>query len=401
MRSDLRQLLQRHRVLFVPGLSASRLFRPPSPAAPLPFPLRHPRLLLTYSGRSALYQAGRLLGLSGDDTVLCPAYNCGHEIEPFLRLQVPVRYYRVRRRLEVDFEDLERKMGEHSPRLLLVTHYFGFPQDLEPIRRLCDERRVVLLEQCAHSFLGRDLGRTGHLAVFSFQKTVPLPHGGALVVNDPSLEGCLPIVRDGLVRPSSLSTWSRTFDLWQRSLLIRSSSPARFLVSRLLLLLASPLIQVRRWVPGWPAGGSAADLDRRFDFEDRILTWDMSGVARRILGGMDFEAVISRRRANFQFLLESLRDLPGLDPVFSRLPAGVCPLAFPFLTSRAQDLVERLHGKGIGATHWWSPLHPAVPWGDFPESVSLKQNLVALPVHQDLEQGPLERMVEEVRHLVA
>jgi perosamine synthetase len=114
------------------------------PSAAGPFPLSRERLLLTFSGTVALYQAFRALELPPGSTVLCPSYNCGHEIEPLVRLGLQVQCYRVGLDLKPDLRDIERRMGPEI-RALLVTHYFGFAQPLAELRTLCDRRGIRLV----------------------------------------------------------------------------------------------------------------------------------------------------------------------------------------------------------------------------------------------------------------
>ena len=59
--------------------------------------------------------------------VLCPSYNCGHEIEPLLRLGLRPKWYRVGPDLETDLDDIRRRFTEEV-RAVLVTHFFGFAQ---------------------------------------------------------------------------------------------------------------------------------------------------------------------------------------------------------------------------------------------------------------------------------
>src|SRR5205814_2127312 len=84
----------------------------------------------------------------------------------------------------VDLADIATKL-DSSTKLLMVTNYFGFPQDLLKIRWFCDEHKIFLLEDCAHSFFGeykgKPLGSYGDYAVASSMKFFPVYDGGCLV----------------------------------------------------------------------------------------------------------------------------------------------------------------------------------------------------------------------------
>src|SRR3970282_22681 len=92
----------------------------------------------------------------------------------------------------LDLEDAERRISPRT-RALYVIHYAGFAQPMDEVRSLARRRGLLVVEDCALSLLAaegtRPLGSTGHLGVFCFYKTLPVPNGGALVVNDPTVRG--------------------------------------------------------------------------------------------------------------------------------------------------------------------------------------------------------------------
>lgn len=94
------------------------------------------------------------------------------------------------RTLCVDFESLERGVGEETVGLL-VTHLFGGRMPMEPISQWAQQRRLLVFEDCAQGYWGD--GFTGHPAsavcMFSFG---PIKHntalgGGLFFIRDPEL----------------------------------------------------------------------------------------------------------------------------------------------------------------------------------------------------------------------
>lgn len=72
---------------------------------------------------------------------------------------------------------------------LIVTNLWGLCAELDEIRRICDEHKIFMIEDCAHnmgsSWKGRHAGTYGDLGVFSFQqgKHLPTGDGGVMVTN--------------------------------------------------------------------------------------------------------------------------------------------------------------------------------------------------------------------------
>ncbi|MCX5704161.1 MAG: DegT/DnrJ/EryC1/StrS family aminotransferase [Candidatus Omnitrophica bacterium] len=147
-------------------------------------------VLLIHKARTGIRHACRLLGLGSGTEVLAPAYNCGSEIDALLDSGASVVLYRIDRCCKIDIEDLRSRITSKT-KAIYVTHYFGFPQGMGEIRELCSIYKIYLIEDCALSLFSSDglkkLGDCGEIAVFSLPKTLPVPDGGVLVINNPDI----------------------------------------------------------------------------------------------------------------------------------------------------------------------------------------------------------------------
>ena len=78
-------------------------------------------------------------------------------------------------------------------RAIIPVAICGLPADMDPIMKLAEEHRIVVIEDNAQCILGQYKGRVagsiGHFASFSFQasKTVTCGDGGILICSDDSL----------------------------------------------------------------------------------------------------------------------------------------------------------------------------------------------------------------------
>lgn len=76
-------------------------------------------------------------------------------------------------------------------KVVVVYHQYGFPQDLDSIFPVCADRKIAVVEDCAHAldgrYKGRPLGTEGLAGVFSFSKFFPSLVGGAVRSQDPAL----------------------------------------------------------------------------------------------------------------------------------------------------------------------------------------------------------------------
>lgn len=83
------------------------------------------------------------------------------------------------------------KVISPKTKAVVVTHLFGNPADMEGISKLCKERGIALIEDCAQAFLaehqGRMVGTWGDIGCFSLQqgKHITTGEGGLVVSNNP------------------------------------------------------------------------------------------------------------------------------------------------------------------------------------------------------------------------
>jgi dTDP-4-amino-4,6-dideoxygalactose transaminase len=87
-------------------------------------------LYYTHKGRCGLGLLCKHWKLQAGDEVLVPAYNCGTEIDPFMHYGLNVIFYKVDQHANIDFEDLLQRVT-HRTKVIYVTHYFGWPQDIK------------------------------------------------------------------------------------------------------------------------------------------------------------------------------------------------------------------------------------------------------------------------------
>jgi dTDP-4-amino-4,6-dideoxygalactose transaminase len=348
-------------------------------------------IFYTYQGRNAIALLCSFAGLGAGDEVLAPAYNCGAEIDPFLRSGARVVLYDVNRDLSIDVDRVCRSITG-STRVVYVTHFFGIGQPLESLASVCQMRGVVLVEDCAQALFSAmpdsRLGSAGDAAIYSFVKTLPTPDGGALVVDrelsrgedqrisppvTATIRGCLPLVKKRLMNSERFGGVVRGALSLVRGSRQRTSNDGGLGVRY------PPMLQSNRFV------------------ESRSR-WMMSRVSRGVLQSADIPTIVETRRRNFNFLLQALDGTPGFSIVIADLPAGVCPMAFPFVVADRSYWCSQLEDSGI-LIQGWPGYYPGFDWDAYPQACHLKDNLLTLPVHQDLTPAHMEFIAKCVKRV--
>jgi len=355
----------------------------------LPPPLNVKPVHHLFWARNAIYHGIRALGVSPGECVLAPSFHCATAIEPILKCGARVKFYNVRRDCSPDFNDIEAKIDSKT-RAVLAIHYFGFPQPIREFQQLCRDHRLYLIEDCAHVLTGETdgdlLGTFGDISIFSWRKFLPLYDGGQLVVNNPALKVDIPWARNSLL--FNVKVGKNILD----KLTEASRSKTVKVMSR---VLDVPQSLGRRLLSVSRRQGAVLSIENQsVDFDPSLTNVRMSGFSRHILRNMDIPAIREKRRINSAYLLTELKSLPGITALFTRLPEGVCPWAFPVLSAGRPGFHAFLRSKGIPTYSWSGVIHRELPIEEFPDAEFLYQNLVFLPVHQNIGEPEIGAMIQ-------
>jgi dTDP-4-amino-4,6-dideoxygalactose transaminase len=176
------------------------------------------------SARAAFSAYLRAIYIRSNDTVLLPSYigwtsrEGSGVFDPIQEVGCRFAFYRMQQDLSVDLGDFVTRLSEVKPRVVLLLHYFGFPdKNAEQLAAMSNRHGALLVEDEAHAMLsdlqGGCCGRYGDVAIYSLHKLFPVPDGGALISNGVDLEITAP-------RPSGLPA----YDFHQISLRRRANA---------------------------------------------------------------------------------------------------------------------------------------------------------------------------------
>jgi len=145
------------------------------------------------SGRSALLAILNSLGLEKESEVLLQAFTCNAVPNPIIWAGLkPVYVDCDEKNFNIDINDLKSKITPKS-KAVIVQHTFGLPADTDEVLKICEENRLILIEDCAHSlgatYKGKKVGMFGKVAFFSFSrdKVISSVYGGMVVTSDDEL----------------------------------------------------------------------------------------------------------------------------------------------------------------------------------------------------------------------
>lgn len=152
------------------------------------------------SGTAALHIAVNAVGIGpGDEVITSPVTDIGTVIGVLYQQAVPVFADLGKGTHNLDVTDVKRRITPKT-KAVIAVHLTGNPCDLDALRDLADDHRLILIEDCAQAwgakYRGRPIGSVGHLACFSLQnsKHITCGDGGVVGTNDerfgPLLQPC-------------------------------------------------------------------------------------------------------------------------------------------------------------------------------------------------------------------
>ena len=352
------------------------------------------QIYLAPSARCAIAQVLSLLPLG---EVVMPAFNCEVVKSAVEAAGRRIIYVDIAKG-SVNATAAEFATAAQPGRILLATHQFGVPTDIESICELGKERSCVVIEDAACSFgaarNGRPLGTFGDFGIYSFEnwKRLPAFRGGAISVNNSNHFDPARLETELFVKTTSKLPIRELV-----SALGRNVFTIPWLYGRLVL----PILMQNYFRQSVDAGGggrrsitSGAPFTRAVHPYQAQLILRMLGRLDRIRGHIQQLATVyaeAFRNGVVTTFLPSSFDAAGLLRF---------PVAFPG-KSRAEALRNALRRGLYLETEFEQPMPPSAECARFPNAVWMCRNLVLLPLYRSLSAQNaawLARQVNEVAH---
>ncbi len=314
------------------------------------------------SGTAALHLIVKALGLGPGDEVLVPSFTFAASVNAILyERATPVFVDIEPETYNLDPADLESKVGART-RAILAVDVFGHPADWDAILDVARRRGLVAIDDSCEALgaehRGTRLGSLGAAAAFAFypNKQITTGEGGMIVTDDGDLARLARSLRNQ--GRSEMGAWLEHERLGYNYRMDEMSA-------------ALGVSQLRR-LP--------AHLERR----DRVA---------RMYGERLAEIDLVRPPRAFPWARPSwfvyvVTLAPGLD---------------------RRPVLEAMERRGIPVRAYFSPIHRqpyirnefALECADLPVTEDVARRTVALPFHNRLTEGEVERVVRALREAIA
>jgi hypothetical protein len=296
--------------------------------------------------RQALVDALLLGGVGEGDKVLVPELICKDVVASIHTVKAIPVFYQVDKQLApINLH------ADESIKAIIAVNYFGFAQNMGDFNRESQRFGAVLIEDNAHGFLSSDtsnspLGTRGDLGIISIRKSLRIPDGAQLLVNNQLLLKNIPQQIPYVRSPLGLRFTAQRLALEvQRTTRLPLLEWARYVVRRIRLIstgsalpISPPSAEFESITPTGPRDSSMSSLQ-----------------------SLDIAHEINRRKTLYQ-TVASLSLNCDIQPVFESLPANCVPYGFPFYADSVAAASVSKSVKKLGIE--------VINWPDLPASVA-------------------------------
>jgi dTDP-4-amino-4,6-dideoxygalactose transaminase len=346
-------------------------------------------------GSLALGLALRHMDVTHGDEILIPAYHCVAMVEPVISRGAKPVFFKINDDTSLDLDDVKSRLTPRS-RALMAPHFFGFHQDMPKIRAFCDEHGLLLIEDCAHAFFGstggHPLGHYGDYVIGSAWKFFPIAEGGCLVSSRQDLSGVRILSGGPFLEAKNLVNTLEYATEYNRlgwvNPIVKTILNAKTAVLHKLKPQPEAPTPMSFPVSAPPTGFTEARVRQSAPFWVRLL-----------LRHAPRDRIVCKRRENFQSMLQQLGAIPGMRPLFTRLPDGVVPHVFPVLVDMPETVFPQLKKAGVPVIRFGEFLWEGMAPGLCLISERYSRCVFQFPCHQDLTAADLQWMVASIREI--
>jgi dTDP-4-amino-4,6-dideoxygalactose transaminase len=144
------------------------------------------------SGRSSLIAILKAMEIGAGDEVIVQAFTCNAAINPIIYVGACPVFADINSNLNISAEKVIKKITKKT-KAIMIQHTFGYPADIDEIRRICVANNIYLIEDCAHAlgakYKDSFCGSFGDASFFSFgrDKIISSVYGGMVTINNDAL----------------------------------------------------------------------------------------------------------------------------------------------------------------------------------------------------------------------
>jgi hypothetical protein len=299
-------------------------------------------------------------------TALLPAYMCETVILPFIEHGYVCYFYDINMDMTPNIASIEKYMDIG---VFLHAGYYGFPtnEGLSDVINRMKSESIIIVEDVTHTLFS-DYPRfdANDYYVGSLRKWMGLPSGGFLASRNPI------DARPGI--NESFASY-RKEALQMKSHYMNDGSEV--LKEQFLKLFAN--------------GEKVLNSD--------LKPYHIDAASLGLINILDQEQLKEKRRSNYRALLDGLRDIKYIKPVFDNLEDGICPLFYPiYIEENRTEIRRNLTSEKIYCPIHW-PIPVQIKLDNLSNTEKIYSTVLSIPCDQRYGITEMERIITVLKEM--
>lgn len=317
-------------------------------------------------GQSSLNFIVKNLQMKADEIILLPSYLCPTIVQNLDRNHARYSFYTINSDLSINISDLQAKIDKNKVKAVFFIDYFGFYHQAETKEYLksLKEKNIILIEDAAQMLWLEKKEFIGDFTFNSYRKFLPID--GSIVISEQAgyyegkADAYYALMNEGRMKITSYVKYG----------------------------LGNVEVFVRLFSKADEAYGKSTEIN------------GMMEISKQLLNQLDIDYIGQVRRRNYIYLFDQLSEIVGITPLFDKnLLGDQIPIGFPILIKNRDKIRKELRAKAIFCpVHW--PLLEEKWIHEYPDSITLAENLMTLPIDARYEKEDLDRLLRELLNLL-
>lgn len=269
--------------------------------------------------------------------------------------------------LNINFDDLKRKYSKDCVAVIPV-HVGGHPCAMEKIIPWAKKKKLLVIEDCAHTaggiYKGKTLGTWGDISCFSFEekKMLTTGDGGMICTNNRKLASKFKIL--------SFHGWNK--DPWTRHK--KSINKTNF--------------KEKHWYY------QIKELGFKYNMNDLMAAIGLAQLKKLNTFNLKRNIILKK-------YLKGIKDCKNIKPYLNKQIKDVAYWMFAIRSNKRDKLISFLKEKGIATSVYWIPvpLHPLYYKykSKIPVARKVWKELVTLPMYSDIKPNQIDFIIKSVK----
>ena len=308
------------------------------------------KVCLLKSGRNAIKALCRCMETQ-NKRVMLPIYTCDTVIQPFIDEGWNVYFYRINKDLTINIENFQYTYEKTNPKIVFIHSFFGFDtigNDCSLLKQ-CKTKGSIIVEDMTQSLFSSHYLSFADYYVTSFRKFLAIPDGGALISSND-----IPLLNIRPANKSIVDVALEAFEL-KKNYFVHADKNLKE--------------QFRE---------KYQELNCLIGENDSLK--EISDISYKIINSCDRVSISLKRRFNYTYIYDSLKEYTWIKPVLSEVKEEICPLYLPVYVENRKELQSFLAERNIYCPVIWPKSKHITEMDD--DSQYMYEHMLCIPIDQ-------------------